>query len=54
MNDILPGETPCWQYLEQTVASLLAGYGYGEIRLPVVEQTELFQRSIGEVTDLVE
>ena len=54
MNDILPGETPCWQYLEQTVASLLAGYGYGEIRLPVVEQTELFKRSIGEVTDIVE
>ena len=54
MNDILPGETPCWQYLEQTVASLLVSYGYGEIRLPVVEQTELFKRSIGEVTDIVE
>jgi histidyl-tRNA synthetase len=54
MNDILPGETPYWQYLEQTVAELLASYGYGEIRLPVVEYTELFKRSIGEVTDIVE
>ena len=54
MNDILPGATPYWQYLEQTVADLLARYGYGEIRLPVVEQTELFKRSIGEVTDIVE
>lgn len=54
MNDILPGETPYWQFLERTVSALLASYGYGEIRLPVVEQTELFKRSIGEVTDIVE
>ena len=54
MNDILPGETPYWQYLERTVADLLASYGYGEIRLPVVEHTDLFRRSIGEVTDIVE
>ena len=54
MNDILPGETGNWQFLEQQVAQLLASYGYGEIRLPVVEQTELFKRSIGEVTDIVE
>jgi histidyl-tRNA synthetase len=54
MNDILPGDTPHWQYLEQVVSNLLAGYGYGEIRLPLVEQTELFRRSIGEVTDIVE
>jgi histidyl-tRNA synthetase len=54
MNDILPDETPLWQHLEQTVAHLVASYGYGEIRLPVVEQTELFKRSIGEVTDIVE
>ena len=54
MNDILPEETRIWQSLERTVARVLAGYGYGEIRLPVVEQTELFQRSIGEVTDIVE
>jgi histidyl-tRNA synthetase len=54
MNDILPDETPYWQALEDTVRRLLHGYGYGEIRLPIVEQTELFKRSIGEVTDIVE
>jgi histidyl-tRNA synthetase len=54
MNDILPDETPYWQFLERTVSRLLESYGYGEIRLPVVEQTELFKRSIGEVTDIVE
>ena len=54
MNDILPDETPYWQLLESTVGDLLASYGYGEIRLPIVEQTELFSRSIGEVTDIVE
>ena len=54
MNDILPEETPYWQFLERTVARVLASYGYGEIRLPVVEKTALFSRSIGEVTDIVE
>lgn len=54
MNDILPADSALWQYLERTVASLLAGYGYQQIRLPIVEPTELFQRSIGEVTDIVE
>ncbi|KZZ41050.1 MAG: histidine--tRNA ligase [Saccharospirillaceae bacterium] len=54
MNDIKPNETPVWQYLEGTVKELLAGYGYGEIRMPIVEQTNLFKRSIGEVTDIVE
>ena len=54
MNDILPADSALWQYLESTVASLLAGYGYQQIRLPIVEPTELFQRSIGEVTDIVE
>lgn len=54
MNDILPGETPYWQFLEQTVSRVLGSYGYAEVRLPVVEQTELFRRSIGEVTDIVE
>lgn len=54
MNDILPGETPVWQHLEATLAELLAGYGYQEIRFPLLESTELFQRSIGEVTDIVE
>ena len=53
MNDILPAETPVWQYLEQQVATLLSEYGYREIRLPALEQTELFERSIGENTDIV-
>jgi histidyl-tRNA synthetase len=54
MNDILPDDTPHWRLLEQTVSRLLASYGYGEIRLPIVEHTELFRRSIGAVTDIVE
>jgi len=54
MNDILPEETPLWRYFEGTVAGLLDGYGYRQIRLPIVEFTELFKRSIGEVTDIVE
>jgi len=54
MNDILPEQTPLWQYVERTAAKLLAGYGYQEIRFPILEQTELFKRSIGEVTDIVE
>ncbi len=54
MNDILPQETPCWQLLERTVSGVLASYGYDEIRLPLVEKTALFKRSIGEVTDIVE
>ena len=54
MHDILPDETPYWQFLENTVATVLASYGYNEIRLPVVEKTALFKRSIGEVTDIVE
>jgi len=54
MNDILPDETPVWQQLEAEITAIARGYGYGEIRLPVVEHTELFTRSIGEVTDIVE
>jgi histidyl-tRNA synthetase len=54
MSDILPDETPRWQFLERTLAAILGAYGYGEIRLPVVEKTALFKRSIGEVTDIVE
>ena len=54
MNDILPGESAHWQALETTIRSLLTGYGYQEIRLPIAEKTELFARSIGEVTDIVE
>jgi len=54
MNDLLPDESPVWQYLEKTVSELLARYGYREIRFPILEPTELFKRSIGEVTDIVE
>jgi len=54
MNDILPEQTPTWQYVESTVRRVLGQYGYQEIRMPVVEHTELFKRSIGEVTDIVE
>ncbi len=54
MNDILPGDTPYWQRLEAEIRAVLAQYGYREIRFPIVEKTELFKRSIGEVTDIVE
>lgn len=54
MNDILPDQSPLWRYLESTVERVLGQYAYSEIRLPVVEKTELFKRSIGEVTDIVE
>jgi len=51
---VLPDQTPLWQHAEQIIREVLAGYGYREIRLPIVEKTELFKRSIGEVTDIVE
>lgn len=54
MNDLLPDDTVVWQYLEEKVRGILAQYGVREIRMPIVEQTELFKRSIGEVTDIVE
>lgn len=54
MNDILPGESHGWQYIEDTLREVVHAYGYQEIRLPLLEQTELFKRSIGEVTDIVE
>jgi len=54
MNDVLPIQTPVWQYLEETVRKTLVAYGYQEIRMPILEQTNLFKRSIGEVTDIVE
>src|SRR5690606_24908318 len=54
MNDVLPEQTPRWQYLENTARALLAAYAYQEIRFPVLEQTQLFKRSIGEATDVVE
>jgi histidyl-tRNA synthetase len=54
MNDILPTHTPAWQHVENTLRSVLESYGYQEIRMPLLEATELFSRSIGEVTDIVE
>ncbi len=54
MNDILPEVSGTWRYLETVVRDIVQSYGYAEIRLPLLEYTELFQRSIGEVTDIVE
>ncbi|HXV22270.1 MAG TPA: histidine--tRNA ligase [Desulfuromonadales bacterium] len=54
MNDILPGEVETWQFLEKTARRIFQAYGFAEIRVPVVEKTELFCRSIGEATDIVE
>ena len=54
MNDILPSETRIWQYLESVLRETLANYGYQEIRMPVVEKTQLFSRSIGASTDIIE
>ncbi len=54
MHDLLPATTNRWQHLEQTLRQLMLQYGYQEIRFPVVEKTELFKRTIGEVTDIVE
>jgi len=54
MKDVLPSDSPVWHYLETTVASLFSRYGYDEIRFPLLEETGLFKRSIGAVTDIVE
>lgn len=54
MHDILPEQTPAWQQFEKVVKRLLAQYGYQEIRMPIVEMSELFSRAVGEVTDIVE
>lgn len=54
MNDILPDVSPAWQYLEGQVRSVLDQYGYREMRMPVVEPTALFERGVGEHTDIVE
>jgi histidyl-tRNA synthetase len=53
MNDILPAEAGAWQHLERTVREIVTAYGYEEMRVPIVEQTALFKRSIGEFTDVV-
>ncbi len=54
MNDILPEVSTTWRYLETTVQQIVESYGYAEIRLPLLEHTELFKRSIGDATDIVE
>ena len=54
MNDVLPDQTPLWEFFEDAVRGWLAQYGYRNIRMPILEKTELFVRSIGEVTDIVE
>ncbi|TMP37464.1 histidine--tRNA ligase [Pseudoalteromonas rubra] len=54
MNDCLPGDTQVWQKVESILRDTVASFGYQEIRFPIVESTELFKRSIGEVTDIVE
>ncbi len=54
MNDILPGQSSIWQYLEAKVAEVVNSYGYDQIRFPIVETTDLFKRGVGETTDIVE
>jgi len=54
MHDVLPEHTPYWQHLEAIIRQLMAAYSYEEIRSPIVEKTELFVRTIGSVTDIVE
>ena len=54
MPDILPTTVGSWQHLEQTVRNAMHAYGYGEMRTPIIEATDLFERSIGEATDIVE
>ena len=54
MNDILPDATPTWQWVEATAREVFEAYGYRELRVPLVERAELFSRSIGEVTDIIE
>jgi histidyl-tRNA synthetase len=54
MNDCLPTDSGLWQFVESSIRQVVASYGYQEIRTPIVESTDLFKRSIGEVTDIVE
>ena len=53
-RDILPDEVKKWQYIEEKAKKIFTNYGYGEIRVPVIEKTELFQRGVGETTDVVQ
>jgi len=52
MNDLLPADAPLWTHFEQIVRDWLKSYGYREMRTPILEQTGLFKRAIGEVTDI--
>ena len=54
VHDVLPAQIAAWQYLERITREVFAGYGYEEFRVPVIEQTQLFKRSIGDFTDIVE
>jgi histidyl-tRNA synthetase len=54
MNDVLPADAAAWQHLYAVAAEVFTAYGYGEIRVPIVERTELFKRAVGEVTDVVQ
>jgi len=54
VHDILPAQSAAWQFLETTTRDVFAAYGYEEFRVPIIEQTQLFKRSIGDFTDIVE
>src|SRR5271166_3420870 len=54
VHDVLPAQAAAWQYLERITREVFAGYGYEELRVPIIEQTQLFRRSIGDFTDIVE
>jgi histidyl-tRNA synthetase len=54
VHDVLPAQIAAWQYLERITREVFAAYGYEEFRVPVIEQTQLFKRSIGDFTDIVE
>ena len=54
MNDMLPQDAPIWQYVQKTCVDVLSSYGYQEIRTPILENTRVFTRGVGEVTDIVE
>jgi histidyl-tRNA synthetase len=54
VHDVLPSQAAAWQFLENTTREVFAGYGYEEFRVPIIEQTQLFKRSIGDFTDIVE
>jgi histidyl-tRNA synthetase len=54
VHDVLPAQAAAWQHLERITREVFAGYGYEEFRVPVIEQTQLFKRSIGDFTDIVE